>query len=67
MGEENAVQLSAEETRRLYGLLALRGKPPDAVVGRILEKLERYLYRTLTVEEMEELRRSRAPDAGRAR
>ncbi len=55
MGDENAVQLSAQEARRLYGLLASQGEEPDAVLARLIEKLEDYLYRTMTIEEIEGL------------
>ncbi len=56
MSDESVVQLSDQEARSLYTVLARRGEAPDSVLGRLLGKLEAYLYRTMTIEEIELLR-----------
>ena len=53
---EDAVSLSREEALELYRALAARREAPDEVLGRVIAKLEGYLYRTLTIEEIERLR-----------
>lgn len=56
---ENGIVLSQEEALRLYSLLAARREPSDAVLGRLLHRLEDHLYRTLTIEEIERLQAGR--------
>jgi hypothetical protein len=64
MSEESDVRLSREEACGVYLVLAGRGEASDSVLGRLLGRLEAYLYRTMTIEEIEALRRSMEGTAG---
>ena len=52
---DNGIVLSQEEALRVYSLLAARRGDADATLGRLLERLEHHIYRTLTIEEIERL------------
>jgi hypothetical protein len=58
----SGIVLSEQEVRRLYPLLRDQGLA-DEVIGRLRERIEEHLYRSLTIEEFEELQR----DEGRER
>jgi hypothetical protein len=55
MGSPQGIGLTADEVLSVYKLLVARD-PGDAVLVRLLARLEAHLYMTLTIEEIEALR-----------